>query len=82
MTQPKLVGERLEEILISFGNSHKYEWDSPEENLVLGKSAILALFKSIMPEEKRLDGENKADDDLDYGWNSYRTELLKRLEEK
>ena len=86
MSGDKLVGERLRRILE----------DVYDEDIRLDEAhtAILALFKSIMPEAKTIPtpDEAKALTEANmslaveavkfHAWNSYRTELLKLLEEK
>ena len=79
MTKSKLVGERLEETLRTlFNEGQDCNGTMRNQCVSEAKSAILALFKSIIVESS-CPGIGK--DYLD-GWDAARTELLKRLEEK
>lgn len=78
MTKSKLVGERLMETLKAHCDSccdlDKYTCTMCE----VAYTAILALFKSIMPEEINY----TVSPEYCEGYADYRTELLKLLEEK
>ena len=83
MNHTNKVGERLEEILDMYANwLDLFDDETPGLNKVGAKAAILALFKSIMPEktnwEYRTSDEDKA---WAEGFDACRTELLKLLED-
>lgn len=64
-------GERLDEILLA--TARPLHVKGKHLMCKESKEAILALLKEVMPE-----GQNHADQWWS-GWNSYRTELLKRF---
>ena len=98
MNHTKKVGERLEEIL---NKLYREGVGLQISNVSVNEAhtAILALFKSIVPEERHGKHLGHQEDDGycynchdivpedeqgsfgDWAWNSYRTELLKLLEQ-
>ena len=81
MTKDKLVGERLDDILRDYYDPYSGGLDNKDIRSII--KATLALFKSIMPEEKKDTVDHRTESwHSQYGWNAYRTELLKRLDEK
>ena len=89
MNHTKKVGERLDEILYRFHNKYvNIPGHSNTQVYDEAHTAILALFKSIMPEEKTYkddwggqDLEDHKEEAMVYGFNQCRTELLKLLDE-
>ena len=87
MTKSKLVGEELDRIISLAASGFQDYADTVEKYRQVrdeAKQAILALFKSIMPEAIVWgygDFPNEDEMSESEGWNSYRTKLLKRLEE-
>ena len=86
MTKSKLVGERLKSILLDMSSK---DWmcngdvDTRVSNVREAHTAILALFKSIMPEEEEeisIPPLHDYEDGQIEGWNAYRAELLRRYE--
>ena len=63
MNHTKKVGERLEEILKAHCDYPEFQCDDCDD----AKAAILALFKSIMPEEK-VEGKHDGHVNDDRSW--------------
>lgn len=72
---PKTRTFTLDEVLSGL---HERRWPGVAE----AKAAILSRIKEVVPEEKNYKGvEDHGDAGAVSGWNAYRTELLRRLED-